>query len=1750
MFGNKLRLRVGAKLLRRAVKQSSRQIARMIEPLESRRLLSANPSIVDVLVVYTPAAETGAGGLAAIHSRIVQSIADANQALANSQINVTLRLVHSEGITYTESGTLATDLARLQNSADGFVDSVAALRDTYGADLVSLFVNSGDTAGLGYVMTDPLATNNADFGFSVVQQQFAAAPNYTFAHEVGHNFGANHDRANATSAGAYPYSYGYRFSVNGQTYHDIMAFDPGTRIPYYSNPNITYQGVAIGVADDLPNAADNARTINQTGPLVAAYRTSVVADTQPPAVQLGAWDLSSNSQILTFAIKFTDDSAVDTSTLGTGDVVVTGPNNLTQIAAFLNVDQAPSGSIRTATYQVTRPTGPLAPGLYTITFQPNQVRDISGNFIPGNTALMLDTFAPSAVENATGITSEIGPTYTFTVTFSDNVAVDVSTLDSSDIRVTGPNGYDRIATFLSVDTNSDGTPRTASYQISSSYTSWDGAENGTYTIIVQPNQVRDVNGNAAVAGSIGTFNVAIAGGTFATALDLGTLSGSRVINDSVNSGDTTDFFKFTKPAHGNFSLSLTNLAADANVLLVNDINGNGTSDTGEILAFPALAGTADETISLALEAGVYFIWVYRFSGDTSYTLTLNSTVDATIPTATGNFSPLAFSSNGTATFTVIYSDDTAMNVSTFGPDDLLINGPNGFIQMPAYVSVNNNSSGTPRQVTYRVSAPGGTWDPTDNGTYTVSVVTGQVADSSGNFVAAGSIGTFNINIADTTAPTAALSATTITTAGAPTKDFIVTYTDNVAVNVGSLDSADLQITGPNGFSQFAAILSDDSNINGSPRSATYRISAPGGAWDTLDNGTYTVTIRLHQVEDMAGNAASAIAIGVFQVAIADSGSPTAVLSVANITSSGAATQTFTVTYADDTAVNASTIDSSDIQVTGPNGFSQLATLLNVNVAGNGTPRTATYRINAPGGTWNQPDNGIYTISILANQVADTQANFISAGALGTFNVITTDSGVPTATALATTITTAGAASQDISVTYFDDLAINVATLDAADVQITGPHGFSQVATFVSVDSNTNGTPRVATYRISAPGGSWDFNDAGTYTINLLANQVADTAGNAAAAGAIGTFQVNISSAGVPVASVNTGSLTLQADGGATFTVIYSDDVAVKISTLDSSDLLITGPGGYSQLASFVSVNNNSNGSPRQVTYHIIAPGGHWDAPDNGAYSIAMQASQAGDTQGNFVPAGTLGIFNINIPDTTAPTALLDIANIDTAGGATQEFDVTYTDNVAINVATLDSSDIQITGPHGFSQIAAFISVDIDTNGPSRVVTYRIDAPGGDWDAADNGTYTVSIRATQVTDAAGNAVAAISLGTFIVNVPDTLPPVATLHATNLTAAGTQNYTLTVTYTDNVAVNPSSLDSSDLIVTFPDATDHPATFISVDSLSNGAPRTATYRFAAPNGTFTTLDNGTYTISVVGNQVADGSGNLMVAGAIGNFQISIADTTVPTAVVAASNITAVGTTYNFTVTYTDNIAVEASSFSTGDVLVTGPNNFSQPATFVDANPNSDGSPRTVTYQITGPGGDWDFADNGTYNLSVVASEVADTSGNFVAAAALGTFHVVIGDTEPPTATLKAAKVTKAGSGQYTFKVTYTDTDAVLASSIGARDIRVGAAHGFKQVAKLVSKTPTSDAGTIVATYAVTPPGGKWDIADNRVYTISLLAGQVSDISGNAMAAGKLGTFTVSIVARKVATAAVQSLAAAPFSTRRRIVEDLLDAVAGPLA
>ncbi|MFK8182233.1 MAG: PQQ-dependent sugar dehydrogenase [Phormidesmis sp.] len=120
----------------------------------------------------------------------------------------------------------------------------------------------------------------------------------------------------------------------------------------------------------------------------------------------------------------------------------------------------------------------------------------------------------------------------------------------------------------------------------------------------------------------------------------------------------------------------------------------------------------------------------------------------------------------------------------------------------------------------------------------------------------------------------------------------------------------------------------------------------------------------------------------------------ATLSATNLSAEGQSTYDFTVTYADETAVDVSTLGQGDIRVTGPNGFTQVASFVGVDAASDGTPRTATYRISAPNSVWQASNNGAYTVRLLNARVEDTLGNANAAANLGSFNINITDTPDP------------------------------------------------------------------------------------------------------------------------------------------------------------------------------------------------------------------------------------------------------------------------------------------------------------------------------------------------------------------------------------------------------------------------------------------------------------------------------------------------------------------------------------------------------------------------------------------------------------------------------------------------------------------------------------------------------------------------------------------------------------------------------------
>ena len=110
---------------------------------------------------------------------------------------------------------------------------------------------------------------------------------------------------------------------------------------------------------------------------------------------------------------------------------------------------------------------------------------------------------------------------------------------------------------------------------------------------------------------------------------------------------------------------------------------------------------------------------------------------------------------------------------------------------------------------------------------------------------------------DTLPPSATVSAPP-PTPGAPTYDFTVTYSDSgTGVNPATFDGSDVFVTGPGNFSAPGSFVSAVGNV------VTYRITAPGSAWDPFDNGTYQIQQNGNQVSDMAGNFRPAGNIGSF-----------------------------------------------------------------------------------------------------------------------------------------------------------------------------------------------------------------------------------------------------------------------------------------------------------------------------------------------------------------------------------------------------------------------------------------------------------------------------------------------------------------------------------------------------------------------------------------------------------------------------------------------------------------------------------------------------------------------------------------------------------------------------------------------------------------------------------------------------------------------------------------------------------------------
>lgn len=255
-------------------------------------------TMIDIMVVYTPKARTNAGGKSGIESRILNAIASANQSYLNSKVDMHLNLVHMAEINYSETGDMLNSLTDVTGTSDGKMDEVHKWRNDYGADQVALITAESNYCGIAYVMTNP-TSSFAPYAFSVIHDdsRYACLSNHTFAHELGHNQGSTHDLANGNPGGAYDYSYGYRLCQTGG-FLTVMSYacSGATRVGHFSNPNVTYNGEYTGTPTE-----DNARSMNNTKDIVAAFRKSIDTSTPAAPSNLAASALSDTEITISWA---------------------------------------------------------------------------------------------------------------------------------------------------------------------------------------------------------------------------------------------------------------------------------------------------------------------------------------------------------------------------------------------------------------------------------------------------------------------------------------------------------------------------------------------------------------------------------------------------------------------------------------------------------------------------------------------------------------------------------------------------------------------------------------------------------------------------------------------------------------------------------------------------------------------------------------------------------------------------------------------------------------------------------------------------------------------------------------------------------------------------------------------------------------------------------------------------------------------------------------------------------------------------------------------------------------------------------------------------------------------------------------------------------------------------------------------------------------------------------------------------------
>ncbi len=252
----------------------------------------SNHDRLDILILYTASAaqRLEQANWGTPQAAMQHGMDYLNLVLRNGEIPVTANMVHHEQAPGTLDG-VNSPLGPLTDNQD-----VRDLRAEHDADLVHLFFNESPGfcgqawllqrrhtartfSGSGYGVTT-VAGGCVDNANLVRDGEYGSQIE-TFAHEVGHNLGGNHDPDNTDvdpSDAVEPFAYGHHHFDSQPEIKSVMSYSTGRQEPYFSTVRIRPRGWTLGVADQR----ENERAIQRTIHIAVQYSDFLTGGTEPP----------------------------------------------------------------------------------------------------------------------------------------------------------------------------------------------------------------------------------------------------------------------------------------------------------------------------------------------------------------------------------------------------------------------------------------------------------------------------------------------------------------------------------------------------------------------------------------------------------------------------------------------------------------------------------------------------------------------------------------------------------------------------------------------------------------------------------------------------------------------------------------------------------------------------------------------------------------------------------------------------------------------------------------------------------------------------------------------------------------------------------------------------------------------------------------------------------------------------------------------------------------------------------------------------------------------------------------------------------------------------------------------------------------------------------------------------------------------------------------------------------------------------